>query len=231
MSTTSRRKDVVRFEGNNASVRLRWLELDVSGGTAEIAEGFRSLAAALRSNGGTRATLSPAEVKVSAPTPVAVVDPDSGPDQDEAHTAAPENSAVAAEPSEARASSSETEDRRRRSAPKAPRFLNDLDLTKTTLQLSAFVEQKNNPAGDMERYAVIAVWFKEQLGIPEITIDHIFTAYKALGWQAQLPPDLGQTFRNLKSNKNWFDRGSERGSYKINWNGETAVAKMGAPKS
>ena len=82
----------------------------------------------------------------------------------------------------------------------------------------------------MDRYAVIAVWFKRQFNTEEITIDHIFTAYKALGWQAKLPGDLSQTFRNLKSNKNWFDSGSKRGAYKVNWNGESAVNKMGAAK-
>jgi len=95
--------------------------------------------------------------------------------------------------------------------------------------LADFVQERS-PDGDMDKYAVIAVWFKQQLGVDEITIDHIFTAYKALGWQAQLPDDPSQTFRNLKSNKNWVDTGSKRGAYKVNWNGEGAVNKMGAAK-
>jgi hypothetical protein len=78
------------------------------------------------------------------------------------------------------------------------------------VQLNDFVQEKN-PGGDMDKYAVIAAWFKQYLSTEEITIDHIFSAYKALGWQAQLPDDLSQTFRNLKSNKNWFDSGSKRG--------------------
>ena len=83
----------------------------------------------------------------------------------------------------------------------------------------------------MEKYAVIAAWFKEHLNIEEMSIDHVFTAYKSLGWQAQLPADPAQTFRNLKSNKHWFESGSQRGNYKINWNGLNAVHKMGATTS
>jgi hypothetical protein len=123
----------------------------------------------------------------------------------------------------------ETERPKRRVAPKAPKFLSDLDLTKAPVQLADFVQEKS-PDGDMDKYAVIAVWYKQQLNIEEITIDHVFTAYKALGWQAQLPANPSQTFRNLK-HKHWFDSGSERGAYKINWNGENAVNKMGAANS
>jgi hypothetical protein len=120
-----------------------------------------------------------------------------------------------------------SEPRRRRPAPRAPKFLSELNLTTASVSLADFVKEKN-PDGDMDKYAVIAAWFKEHFDTQEINIDHIFTAYKTLGWQAQLPPDPSQTFRNLKNNKNWFDSGTKRGDYKINWNGSDAVNKMGA---
>ncbi len=116
---------------------------------------------------------------------------------------------------------------RRRPAPRAPKFLSDLNLTTASVPLADFVKEKN-PEGDMDKYAVIAAWFKDHFNTDEINVDHIFTAYRALGWQAQMPPDPSQTFRNLKNNKNWFDSGSKRGDYKINWNGADAVNKMGA---
>src|SRR6185437_8731878 len=191
----------------------------------------RSVALTLRGSGRTLPSAAPSESKAqtTAAAGLAVGETPVEPEQD--RTAAPggldtlcEEAPVVNEGPEV------VEDRRRRPAPKAPKFLSDLDLTKASVQLSSFVDEKN-PDGDMERYAVIAHWFKDNLGTVEITIDHIFTAYKVLGWQAQLPQDPGQTFRNLKSNKNWFDSGSSRGKYKINWNGETAVNKMGTPKS
>jgi hypothetical protein len=115
---------------------------------------------------------------------------------------------------------------RRRHAPRAPKFLSELNLTTASLQLEDFIAQKQ-PQSDLDKYAVIAQWFKEHFNTEEVSIDHIFTAYRKLGWQAQLPgPDPSQTLRNLKK-KNWFDNGSKRGDFKINWNGSDAVNKMG----
>ena len=228
MPVSSRKKDYKSTNDHDARVKLRWMELDVEGGTAELVEGLNSFAKALtRGAPLTAAVRTLAAAKSDSNTSTAVI---------EAPIRVEEAPADAAETETAEELSPETSsgngaDRpRRRPAPKAPNFLSDLDLTKAPVQVADFVQEKK-PDGDMEKYAVIAAWFKEHLGIEEISIDHVFTAYKSLGWQAQLPPDPSQTFRNLKSNKNWFDRGSKRGAYRINWNGLTAVNKMGATKS
>lgn len=117
--------------------------------------------------------------------------------------------------------------RTKRRASRAPKFLNDLDLKAASVHLSDFVKKKN-PSGDGERYAVIMAWFKQQMKVSEIGIDHIFTAYKTLGWHGQLPADVGQAFRNLKSNKKWVEAGSKSGLYRLNSNGENSVNKLGS---
>jgi hypothetical protein len=115
--------------------------------------------------------------------------------------------------------------RRTRSAPRAPKFLDDLNLTTATKPLEEFVKEKN-PDNDLDKYAVIAVWYKQHFSTEEFTIDHIFTAYRVLGWTAQLPgPDPSQTLRNLKNNKHWLTSPS-KGVFKINWHCEDAVNKM-----
>jgi hypothetical protein len=201
----------------------RYLDLDMDGiANDAVADGLKSIATALagrpvpaspRVLPKTVASTKTLETELEAPAP------DVSDEEPEAE-----------EPTEEAVVDAETDDRpKRRPAPKAPKFLHDVDLTKADVQLTDFVQQKD-PDGDMQRFAVIAAWFKEKLGTEEVTIDHVFTAYKALGWEAQLPDDLGQTFRNLKSNKNWFDSGTKRGAYKINWNGLSAVTKMGAVK-
>jgi hypothetical protein len=227
MPVSSRKKEDNRgVNGNSARVRLRLVEVDVDGGTAELAEGFKSFAAAF-----TRTTGVPATSRVlAAPKPPATTSTavsDEPQPEEESITDTSEAEPDATERHEPVANG--TDRPKRRTAPKAPRFLSDLDLTKAGVQLADFAQERS-PDGDMDKYAVIAVWFKQQLGVDEITIDHIFTAYGALGWQAQLPDDPSQTFRNLKSNKNWVDTGSKRGAYKVNWNGESAVNKMGAAK-
>jgi len=223
----SRKKDVSHPDSSNATVRLRWLELDIDGGTSDLVEGFQSFAATLRKSGTTDPRLASIDPKPAAPTSAAL-DLDEPEPQEEEPTAA--DAAETAVGEAGLGDLSQPDDRPKRRAPKAPKFLSELDLTKASVQIGTFVGEKN-PSGDMERYAVIAVWFKEYLTVGEITVDHVFTAYKALGWQAQLPPDPSQTFRNLKNNKNWFESGSTRGTYKVNWNGENAVNKMGAAKS
>jgi hypothetical protein len=226
MSVSSRRKNDVKSDGNGSRVKLRLVELDVEGGTADLVEGLKSLAATLRGTGGALPGRALAAAKPNGSTS-AVVEIDDAHEDDEN---LPDAAVVGAADEGPEATPDDGADsRKRRPAPKAPKFLSDLDLTKAPVQLNDFVQEKN-PGGDMDKYAVIAAWFKQHLSTGEITIDHIFTAYKALGWQAQLPDDLSQTFRNLKSNKNWFDSGSKRGTYKINWNGESAVNKMGAAK-
>jgi hypothetical protein len=228
MSVSSRKKDDSKGNGNGARVKLRWMELDVEGGTTDLVEGFKSFAKVLRDTGGTLPARSLAAAQSTGATSTTAVIDDPLAEQEHLSDAADIEA-----PDEGR-SETTTDDgadsRKRRPAPKAPKFLSDLDLTTASVQLNDFVQEKN-PGGDMDKYAVIAAWFKQYLSTEEITIDHIFTAYKALGWQAQLPDDLSQTFRNLKSNKNWFDSGAKRGTYKINWNGESAVNKMGAAKS
>ena len=225
MSIGTRKKDAFKSGEDGAQVKLRWLELDVQGGTTELIEGFKSFAIALRDTGravpATRSLTEPKTNGGSATTTVIDTQPIEQEDSSEST-----NLEVTDDLSGARV---ELDSPKRRPAPKAPKFLSDLDLTKASTQLNEFVAEKK-PDGDMDRYAVIGFWFKHQLGIEEITIDHVFTAYKSLGWQAQLPDNPSQTFRNLKSNKNWFDGGAKRGSYKINWNGENAVNKMGAAK-
>jgi hypothetical protein len=114
---------------------------------------------------------------------------------------------------------------RRRPAPRAPKFLNELNLTTASVSLESFVKEKA-PVADIDKYAVIGVWFKQHFGTDEISLDHIFTGYTSLGWQSQVPTDPGQPLRDLKR-KNWAESGKERGNYKINWNGENAVNKMG----
>lgn len=117
-----------------------------------------------------------------------------------------------------------------RPAPRAPKFLTELNLTTAGVSLQDFISQKN-PDNDADKYSVIAVWFKQHFKTEEVSIDHIFTAYTALGWQAQIPgPDPSATLRYLKK-KNWMVSGTKRGFFKVNWNGEDTVNKMGTAKA
>lgn len=225
MPVSSKKSDSKSLNGNSSRVKLRWMELDVEGVTTDLVEGFKSFATALTRGKG---SIEPRVLAPPKPTSTSTVAMDD--DVPEESENLETNSEGPEDDSSPVILGNGSDRPKRRAAPKAPKFLSELDLTKAPTQLADFVQAKN-PDGDMDKYAVIAVWFKQFVNTDEITIDHIFTAYKALGWQAQLPDDLSQTFRNLKNNKNWFDSGSKRGCYKVNWNGESAVTKMGVARS
>jgi hypothetical protein len=229
MSVSNRKRSDLSDTGpNGASVKLRWLELDIEGGTPDLVERLKSVTAALPRSG--PVTIPARTLPAPKPATNAPIEGVEAPVwQGETAVDAPEMGVAEHLPSGTTARG-EVDRPRRRSSPKTPKFLSDLDLTKAQVALGEFVGEKK-PGGQMEKYVVIAVWLKDHFGIEEISVDHIFTAYTCLGWQAELPSDPSQTFRNIKSSKNWFDRGSDRGCYKVNWNGVSAVMRMGAAQS
>jgi hypothetical protein len=115
---------------------------------------------------------------------------------------------------------------RRVAKPKAPKLLSGLKLTDAKVSLEAFMKEKN-PKAMWDKYSVVAVWLKQEFQITEISIDHIFTAFKHLGWDSQLPTNIATPLKNLTHNRKWFDVGKEKGTYAINWIGESEVGKMG----
>lgn len=110
-----------------------------------------------------------------------------------------------------------------RRVPRTPDVLSDIDFNSGNVGLKEFINQKS-PNDNYERYAVIAVWYKENHSLDEVNADRIYTAYKFMDW---IPPNnVAQVLRDLKSNpsKKWFDKGSSRGGYKINIIGINKVA-------
>jgi hypothetical protein len=113
--------------------------------------------------------------------------------------------------------------------PKAPKLLNTPNLTEAKVSLELFMKQKG--ASDMkDKYAVVAVWYKQQFQITEINIDRIFSAFSLLGQASQLPTEVEKPLKNMTytKTKKWFDKAGSAGTYSINWIGESEVGKMGA---
>jgi hypothetical protein len=110
--------------------------------------------------------------------------------------------------------------------PKAPKLLGIPNLTEAKVPLADFMRQKN-VTEMMDKYAVVAVWYKEQFQITDMNIDRIFTAFKHLGQESKLPTDVEKPLKNLTYTKKWFDKAKGAGNYTINWVGESEVGKMG----
>ncbi len=77
----------------------------------------------------------------------------------------------------------------------------------------------------MRKYTAIAVWFKEHRNIEVITLNHVYSAYKHLGW-SDLPKFAGDTFKDLKNKREykWFESPA-RGEFAINSYGEQQLSK------
>lgn len=107
--------------------------------------------------------------------------------------------------------------------PRTPKVLN-LDMKAAKIPLKEFCEMKQVGESDTTRYLVIAFWLKENLNIPAVTMDHVYTCYRLLNWQT--PADASSPLRSMKKS-GWFDKGTDKGSYSINHVGENQILEMG----
>jgi len=102
-----------------------------------------------------------------------------------------------------------------------PKIL-ELDLKSGAKPLEAFLSEKA-PESITSKYLVIAAWFKECRQIDSVTIDHVYTSFRAMSWGTGTMADLTQPFRDLKKN----DRGDyQDGKFTINHIGVGIVEKM-----
>lgn len=95
-----------------------------------------------------------------------------------------------------------------------------------TPKFADFVAQKD-PKNDMQKYLCAAFWLKTYKETNEISVDHMYTAYKVMGWA--LPGVPVQPMRELAATRDKrFSKGTEKGHYAINHVGEGFVTtKMG----
>jgi hypothetical protein len=206
-----RKNEQYSSENGTGHIKFRVIEFEIDGGNDTLAEGIKALTTALSKSPVTttvipqRALPSGATKRTTAPA-VADVEPAAEPYEGEGDSAeTPEE--------ETGETSTSARTKRPASPPPTPVVLSDIDLNGGKVSLKDFVAQKN-PSDNFEKYATIAVWYKESCGLDEVNSDRIYTAYRFLDW---VPPnDLGQVLRNLKANKKWFDKGDSRGGYKIN---------------
>jgi len=220
--------------GKKGSIRFRYMDSErvcdfsLDNVTGEsVTDGLRSIANALA---GRNISASPAPRLFRKPTaPTEVLD-----ERDEelpATEALPFPEESGEEPDEAEAGDTETSAKpARQRRVKAPKLLADPNLTTAKLSLNDFMK-RTNPDDMLDKYSVVAMWYKQQFNITEITIDRIFSAFKLLGWESQLPTDVEKPLKNLTYNRKTFEKCEAPGTYTINWSGEDGVNKLGAAKS
>lgn len=192
--------------GQAGKVKIRVIEFEVEGSDETMQESLKSITAAL--NKGMTAA-QPSRVKY-------ITAPHQQEDQPEEHEL---DDSEEEEPTAAAV--------RKPSSPKKPppTKLLEISFTDTTPTLKEFITEKS-PKSVLHKALVIAYWYKHYKKTPEITSDHLFTAYRHLQWT--VPRDPGQAIRDLRhKRRTQLTAGSTPGASVINHVGENIVMEMG----
>lgn len=199
------------IEGSG-KIKFRFVEFEMDGADGSLEEGLKSIAAAL-SRGIGPANGAQRLLRNDSARPALQVPPeDQDIDESEIEDATPASSPGAP---------------RARSARKVAtrKILEDFKLDDVQPTLRDFAATKN-PKSDYSKYLVIAYWAKTYKKMEELTPDHFFTAYRALGWGT--PKNPVQPIRDLINPRTGkFSAGSAPGNGKINHIGEQVVIDMG----
>lgn len=99
----------------------------------------------------------------------------------------------------------------------------EIDL-KTGVSLESFVSE-HPPKTEAQRNLVVAAYFKEHRNENAITVNHVYTCYRAMGWPSAIR-DFSGSLRHLKMEKLMSSPG--RGHYAINHLGLACVEKLGS---
>ena len=78
---------------------------------------------------------------------------------------------------------------------KTPKVLDDIDL-QSSPSLADFVAGFDLKT-DVDRYLVIALWFRDARNTPSITVDHVYTCFRSLSWGTS-STDFSKPLRNLR---------------------------------
>lgn len=89
-----------------------------------------------------------------------------------------------------------------KAAPRSkPKFLPDFDLNLSDKPWKEFANERA-PKTDNDKYLLASLWITENGGMPEFTIAHVFTCFRAMQWAEQ--SDFSQPMRMMKSKKSYF---------------------------
>ena len=82
-----------------------------------------------------------------------------------------------------------------------PKFLPDFDLNLSDKPWKEFASERS-PKTDNDKYLLASLWITENAAVPEFTIAHVFTCFRAMQWPEQ--SDFSQPMRLMKSKKSYF---------------------------
>jgi hypothetical protein len=90
---------------------------------------------------------------------------------------------------------------------KTPTVMDDLDFASNP-SLKDFVAEFDLSTA-VDKYLVVALWFRDARSTPTVTVDHIYTAFRMLNWSTA-SNDFSKPLRNLRDEQS-FKGGSREG--------------------
>lgn len=177
----------------------------LEGDDSTLQEGFRTISTALNN------VISPRAIVRTLPA----TETKSISDSDVSGELEPDVEPLRTEPSQPSA---------RRSKFKSPEVL-ELDLTTGDLPLKHFLEPYSDKA-IKTKYLLTAYWLLKHRGIKDVSPDHIHTCFRHMGAGWPTPKNAAQPLRAMKSDEQWFFKGDEKGTYKLNHIGEGKAEQL-----
>jgi hypothetical protein len=107
---------------------------------------------------------------------------------------------------------------------KTPTVLNDIDLDSPP-SLRDFVAQYDLST-NVDRYLIVALWFRDARNTPTITVDHVYTCFKILGWSTAVN-DFTKPLRNLRDEQAF--KGGSRDGFTLSLTGAGKIETKKRP--
>jgi hypothetical protein len=109
-----------------------------------------------------------------------------------------------------------------RRRPRTPKLV-DIDLRAGDIPFEEYVAQ-TAPQSQIEKVLVIAGWYSNYANVKEITVDHVYSGFKAMKW-TDVPNDFRVPLADLARKKEFLTKGDRR-SWVLNHLGEAELQKM-----
>jgi hypothetical protein len=196
-----------------SKMKIRFLEVDVEGNDESLQDVVRTLQVTLsaRPRNGV-----PSRVIASGSGPVVAHNEAASPSADEPIETDAEDIDASSETERARPA------RPPRSYKEPTWDILDLDIKSGKLPLEDFM--KSAPDVIQRRFLMLVYWLKVYRSIDVINPSHMFTCYRALGWN--VPKSMLQPLVDLRRKRQFLDKGKGEHEFQINMPGMSEVERM-----
>jgi len=105
---------------------------------------------------------------------------------------------------------------------RTPQLVSTIEFNGGEKSLADYIKEMN-PKDHSKRYLAITQWLKQYRAIDQVSGDHVYTCYRALG--LNVPKDVLSVFRAIKA-QGWVKSGTDDGTFVITHVGENKLTEL-----